>query len=188
MIFKESNLKGAFEIEPEPHKDERGFFARVYDEKIFKEHGLPTNWVQENLSMSFKKRTVRGLHFQYPPNAEAKLISVLKGEAFFVFVDLRKKSETFGQNKTVILSEENKKIIFVPRGFALGMCSLTDNCLLHYKMDNFYAPESAETIKWNDPDLTIKWPIENPVVISEKDKNGKSFKEFLETKGALEIS
>jgi len=187
MIFKESKLKGAFEIELEPHKDERGFFARVYDEKIFLSQELPVNWVQENISMSFKKNTLRGLHFQYPPNNEAKLVSVLRGEAFFVFVDLRKNSETLGKWDSFNLGEENKKMIFVPRGFALGMFSLTENCLLHYKMDNFYASESAETIKWNDLDLNIKWPVQDLSVISEKDKNGKSFKEFLYKTHGIEL-
>lgn len=187
MNFKELNLKGGFEIELKPHEDERGFFARVYDDKIFKERGLDKVWVQENISFSVTKGTVRGLHFQYPPYNEAKIISVLRGEVFFVAVDLRKGSPTFSKWENVILSEENKKMLYLTRGFALGMCTLTDNCLLHYKIDNYYSAENAESIKWNDPDLNIKWPIKEPTAISEKDKNAKSFKEFLETKGALEV-
>lgn len=181
MIFKELAIKDTFEIELLPHEDERGFFMRVYDDKIFQAQGLKINWVEESVSFSFKKGTIRGIHFQYPPNAEAKLVSVFRGEVFFAFVDLRKNSETFGKWESVVLSEENKKMIFLPRGLALGMCSLADNCLLHYKIDNYYSAASAETIKWDDEDLKIEWPIKEPSVISEKDKNGRSFKEFLNT-------
>lgn len=187
MIFKETNLKGLFEIELNPLKDERGFFARVYDDKLFEENGIKRNWVQESVSFSVNKNTLRGLHFQYPPHAEAKIVSVFRGEVFFAIVDLKKHSPTFGKWHSLILSEENKKLFFAERGFAIGMCTMTDNCLLHYKMDNFYSAESAETIKWNDPDLNITWPIREPAVISEKDKNAKSFKEFLDKTHGIEL-
>lgn len=187
MIFKELELKGVFEIELEPKSDDRGFFMRVYDDKLFGGHGIPTTWVQENQSFSAKKGTVRGLHFQYPPNAEAKLVRSLRGGVFFAFADLRKGSETFGKWGSVVHSEENKKMLFVPRGFAFGMCTLTDNCMLYYKMDNYYAPESVETIKWDDPDLGIDWPVKEPAAISGKDANARSFREFLESRGAIKV-
>ena len=187
MIIKELNIKGVFEIELEPKNDDRGFFMRAYDDKIFAEHGIHKSWVQENQSFSAKKGTVRGFHFQYPPHMEARLVRVLLGEAFFAFVDLRKGSETFGKWGSVVLSEEEKNMLFVPRGFMLGMCTLADNTTLFYKMDNYYAPESAETIKWNDPDLDIEWPVKEPAAISERDLKGKSFKDFKRLHGELEL-
>lgn len=187
MIIKEGKFKGIFEIQLEPKEDSRGFFMRTYDKKIFEEYGLAREWVQENHSFSREKGTVRGLHFQYPPDTETKLIRVLSGEAFFVFLDLRKKSETFGEWGSIVLSSDKKNMIFAPRGFALGVCTLTENCNLHYKVDNYYAPQNEGTIKWNDPDLKISWPIENPSRISEKDSKGQSFKEFVEKFGGLEV-
>ncbi len=187
MVFKETGLKGLIEIELEPYSDNRGFFVRVYDDKIFEENQLKKIWVQESWSFSIKKGTLRGIHFQRPPFAEAKLISVPRGEVFFTIVDLRKDSLTLGQHYEIVLSEENKKMIFLPRGFALGMCTLTDNCLLHYKIDNYYSAEHAETIRWNDPDLSIKWPVERPTVISEKDLNAESFNKFIETYGGIKL-
>ena len=112
MTFKKLNINGAFEIALEPRKDERGFFMRVYDDKAFETQGLKINWVEESISFSLKKGTVRGIHFQYPPYAEAKLVSVFRGEVFFVLVDLRKNSPDFGKWEGIILSEENKKMIF----------------------------------------------------------------------------
>lgn len=185
MNFKKTDLKGFFEVELKPFEDERGFFARVYDDKIFKSQGLKINWVQESISFSKEKGTLRGLHFQRPPFSEAKLISVFRGEVFFVAVDLRKNSPTFGKWRKVVLSDKNKKMFFTERGFAIGMCTLSDNCLLHYKMDNYYSPEYAGTIKWNDSDLNIAWPIKEPAVISEKDKNAGNFKEFLKIYGGM---
>lgn len=179
MIFKELKLKNAFEIRLEPQEDERGFFMRVYDDRLFCEHGLDRNWLQESESLSRNRGTLRGLHFQFPPHAETKLVRVLTGAAFFAIVDLRKNSSTFGQWDSVIISEENKNMIFVPKGLALGMCSLEDNCRLYYKIDTRYAPESAGVIKWDDPDLAIRWPIANPDFISKKDVNAGSFKDFL---------
>ncbi len=187
MIFKELQHKGVFEVRLEVRHDARGFFARAYDDKLFEAHGIHKNWVQENQSFSAKKGTMRGLHFQCPPHAEAKFVRMFGGEAFFAFVDLRKGSETFGKWESVILSEEAKNMLFVPRGFALGVCTLTDNCTLYYKMDNYYAPEAAETLKWDDKDLAIVWPNNEPSSISEKDAHGKSFREFLDTRGGLEV-
>jgi len=187
MVFQETNFSGVLEIQLEPIGDERGFFMRTYDKKLFGEHGIDRDWVQENHSFNTKRGTVRGLHFQYPPHAEGKLVRVLNGEAFFAFVDLRKRSPSFGKWGSTVLSAENKKILFTPRGFALGVCTLSDNCAFFYKTDNYYAPESAETIRWDDPDIGIVWPIRSPSSLSEKDRNGKSFKDFLGTRGALEV-
>ncbi|TSA45682.1 dTDP-4-dehydrorhamnose 3,5-epimerase [bacterium] len=187
MIIKERKIKGSFDIQLEPHEDKRGFFMRVYDNKIFEEYGINKNWVQENHSLSVKKGTVRGLHFQYPPDAESKMVRVSSGEAFFTFVDLRKKSPTFGQWDNIILSAANKKMLLIPRGCALGMCTLTDNCNLHYRMDNYYAENNQDCITWNDPDIGIDWPIKEAVVISDRDSKAKSFKEFMSISGGLDI-
>ena len=186
MLLKEMKLKGVFEITLEPHEDTRGFFMRTYDDKVFGEYGLHQNWVQENHSYSKKKGTLRGLHFQFPPHAEAKLVRAVSGEIYMAFVDLRKGSPTFGQWDSMTLSEDNRKMLYLPEGLALGMCTLTDNGTLLYKMGDYYAPESAGTIKWDDPDIGIDWPVDNPI-ISEKDSGAQSFKEFVEAYGGLEV-
>jgi len=186
MIIKEGKIKGIFEIKLEPHKDYRGFFMRTYDEKIFRDHGLHKDWVQESHSYSKEKNILRGLHFQFPPYAEAKLIRAVTGEIFIIVVDLRKYSPTFGKWDSMIISENNNKMIYIPRGFALGMYTITDNCTLLYKIDNYYTPEGQGAIKWNDPDISIIWPVKNPS-ISKRDSRAISFKEFVDKYGGLEI-
>jgi dTDP-4-dehydrorhamnose 3,5-epimerase len=178
MKFKENNIKGVYEIELEPHEDNRGFFVRTYDEKIFRQHKLHKKWVQENHSYSRRQGTLRGLHFQFPPNGETKIVRVVSGKVYTVFVDLRKNSSSLGKCGSMILSEKSNKMLYVPRGFALGMCTLVDNCTVFYKMDNHYSPENSGVIKWNDPDLGIKWPVDNPV-ISDRDSKAQGFKEFI---------
>ncbi len=174
-----------FEVTPEPVEDNRGFFMRTYDDKVFKSSGLHRNWVQENHSLSRKKGTLRGLHFQFQPHSETKLVRAVSGEIYMAFVDLRKGSSSFGKWDSVILSESNKKMLYLPKGLALGMCTLMENCTLLYKMDNYYSPESEGVVKWNDPDIGIAWPVKEPV-LSEKDSKAKSLKEFEETYGGLE--
>jgi len=186
MLIKKKKLEGIFEINLEPHEDQRGFFMRTYDSKIFRNHGLKHEWVQESHSYSKKKGIIRGLHFQFPPYAETKLIRAVTGEIFIVVLDLRKGSSTFGKWDSMIISKENKKMLYVPKGFALGMCTLTDNCTLLYKIDNYYAPENQGAIKWNDFDIGIKWPVKNPI-ISERDSKAISFKKFVEKYGGLEV-
>jgi len=186
MLIKEKKLKGIFEINLEPHEDQRGFFMRTYDDKLFRNHGLHKNWVQESHSYSKKKGVIRGLHFQSPPYAETKLIRAVSGEIFIVVLDLRKGSSTFGKWDSMIISEANKKMLYIPKGFALGMCTLTGNCTLLYKIDNYYAPESQGAIKWDDQNLRIKWPVKNPI-ISERDSKAMSFKEFVKNYGILEV-
>ena len=178
MLIKEKKIKGTFEILLDPREDSRGFFVRTYDRKIFETYGIARDWVQENESFSKNKGTVRGLHFQYPPDSEGKLISVSSGEAFIAWVDIRKNSPTFGHWDTVTLSSRKKNMIYIPRGFANGLCTMTANCILLYKMDNYYNSSVQDVILWNDPDLAIKWPVKKPTVLSERDLKGKSFKEF----------
>src|SRR3990167_1139556 len=176
MVIKEQKIKGVFEIKLQPNIDSRGFFMRTYDEKIFKQYGLNTKWVQESHSLSKKKWTVRGIHFQHPPYVETKLIRVVQGEILFAIIDLRFGSETFGKWIQVIVSAEKKNMIYIPKGCTPGMCTLTANSQIIYKMDQFFTPKSYDNIKWDDPDLIIDWPTKNPADISERDLNAQSFK------------
>jgi len=186
MKILKKELEGVFEIILEPIIDQRGYFMRVYDNNKFKEKGINFEWVQENHSRSEKKGVIRGLHFQFPPFAETKLIRCIKGSIFDVFVDLRKNSPTFGQWDSVILSEENKKMILIPRGFAHGFCTLTDGCEVIYKVDNYFAPDYEGGIIWNDSSLKIDWPCENPT-LSDKDKKNLTFAEFVNKYGGIEL-
>ena len=188
MKFRELNIKGVFEIELDPKMDERGFFVRTYDKEIFSAHGLPTDWVQESRAFTKKKGTIRGLHFLYPPKNESKLISILAGEAFWVFIDIRKGSSTLGKWGSVVLSAEKYGALFIPRGFANGMCTMTDNCHVLYQMDNMYDDGAKSEFKWDDPALAIPWPVKNPASISARDQNAQSFESFLaKSGGGLEI-
>jgi len=179
MKFIQRKLEGVFEIIPGPIVDSRGFFMRSYDLLRFKEIGLHREWKQENHSATISKGTIRGLHFQFPPFTEAKLVRCIKGAILNVFVDLRKDSETFGKWDAVELNEENKKMIFIPRGFANGFCILEDNSELLYKTDNYYNSDHEGQIIWNDNDLDILWPFKNPI-LSKKDLKNMSFKKFVE--------
>lgn len=186
MEIRPLRLHGAYEILLAPGHDERGYFMRVYDKAIFHEHGLQTSWIQENQSLSIKKYTIRGLHFQWPPHAETKLVRVISGEVYDIVLDLRKGSATFGDWDSIKLSADNKNMLYIPRGFAHGMCTLTDNCVMLYKVDNYYAPESEGAIRWDDPDIGIDWPVDNPI-LSEKDSRAESLKAFVKKYGGLEV-
>ena len=191
MILKmkkiNKKLDGVIEIIPEPHKDSRGFLVRCYDKKIFKGFGINTKWVQESHSHTYKKYTLRGLHVSLPPHLEAKLIRAIKGEVLWVVVDLRKDSPTFGKYHPIILSDKLKNLLYVKRGFAHGCISLTDNCDLIVKSDNYYSPKIGTGIKWDDPELDIDWNLngESPYLISERDKNYPTFKKFKEKYGGF---
>lgn len=160
---------------------------RTYDDNIFHQYGIDRTWVQENHSFSAQKGTIRGIHFQYPPNCETKVLRAIAGEIFFAVVDLRKHSTTFGKWVSVIISEEKKNMLYLPRGCAPGMCTLTDNCHIVYKVDNYYTPGNEAVIKWDDPDLGIQWPIKRPAVISNRDLQGQPFQKFVETQGGIEL-
>ena len=186
MKIIKRELKGVFEITLELQEDKRGFFMRTYDENEFKKYGLHRNWVQENHSRSIKKGIIRGLHFQFPPYAETKLIRCIRGAILDVFVDLRKNSSTFGEWDSIELSEQNKKCILVPRGFAHGFCTLTDESEIVYKVDNYYNPDAEGGIIWSDRDLDIKWAVSNPI-LSEKDAALKSFSDFVKEHKGIEL-
>lgn len=186
MEFIEKKLKGAFEIKLKPIGDNRGFFMRAFDDKLFEAAGLDYKWVQENHSKSDKKGIIRGLHLQLPPFAETKLIRAIRGEALDIFVDLRKGSPTFGQWDSVLLSEKLYNYALVPKGFGHSICTLTDNCEVIYKVDNYYSLEHEVGIIWNDKDLNIDWPFSDPI-LSDKDKRNISFERFKNEFGGIEI-
>ena len=172
-------LSGVKEIRLDPQEDERGFFMRVYDDMVFRSAGMDRFWVQENHSLTMEEGTIRGLHFQLPPFQETKLVRVIRGEIYDVFVDLQHGSETFGKWGCITLSAANKKMVYIPKGFAHGFCTLSKNSEVVYKVDNYYAPIHESAIRWDDPDLDIEWPVDNPIV-SEKDAKAASFKDFKE--------
>jgi dTDP-4-dehydrorhamnose 3,5-epimerase len=186
MNFIKGKLEGTYVIELNHIADSRGFFMRGYDKEIFCKNGVDRDWVQENHSRSEEKGIIRGLHFQIPPYAETKLIRCIKGAVLDVFVDLRLNSKTFGQWDSVELSEENKKYAYIPRGFAHGICTLTDISEVLYKVDNIYKSEYEVGIIWNDKDINVKWNIENPF-LSDKDKKNITLKEFISKYKGIEI-
>lgn len=187
MEIKERKLAGVFEIQLAPLTDERGFFMRTFDAAIFREAGLERPWAQENHSRSERQGTIRGLHFQFPPYAETKMVRCIRGAVFDVFVDLRKGSPTFGQWDGLELSETNKKMIFIPRGFAHGFCTLTPESEVVYKVDNVYNREHEGGLLWSDPAIGIQWPIEGQPILSEKDGRNMTLRQFILTHQAIEI-
>ena len=179
----ETKIKNLLLIEPKVFEDSRGFFIESYNYNTFKELGINNIFVQDNFSKS-SKGVLRGLHFQKGEYAQAKLVNVLRGAVLDVTVDLRKDSETFGKCFIIELNEKNKRMLFIPRGFAHGFLTLEDNTEFFYKCDNFYNPKSEVGIIWNDIDLNIDWNLdkynikEDELIISEKDKKNISFKEY----------
>ncbi len=168
MIFSETKLKGVYLIEPERHEDERGFFARTWCQREFEGHGLNPSLVQCNVSFNRKKGTLRGMHYQIPPHAEAKLVRCTRGAGFEVVVDLRPGSPTHRRWVGIELTAENRWMLYIPGGCAHGFQTLADSTELFYQMSEFYHPESARGVRWDDPAFGIEWPL--PVtVISEKD-------------------
>jgi dTDP-4-dehydrorhamnose 3,5-epimerase len=187
MEFRPRKLAGVFEIQLSPIQDERGFFMRSFDASLFRQAGLEREWAQENHSRSERAGIIRGLHFQFPPFAETKLVRCVRGEVFDVFVDLRKGSPTFGQWDGLVLSETNKKMIFIPRGFAHGFCTLSEQCEVLYKVDNVYSRDNEGGLLWNDPDIGIEWPLEGEPILSEKDGRNLSLRQFIEKHNAIEL-
>ncbi len=162
-------------IEPQVYGDDRGFFLESFNQKDFREKtGVNTTFVQDNHSMSLKN-VLRGLHYQIP-NPQGKLVRVVSGSVFDVAVDARKSSTTFGQWVGCVLSAENKRIFWVPEGFAHGFLVLSDRAEFLYKTTNYYYPQYEKTIAWNDADLGIDWPLEVPPILSPKDQAGQPFK------------
>ncbi len=174
MRFDETPLKGSYVIDLDRKGDDRGFFARVFCPKEFGEHGLVKSFVQVNNSLSAHKGTLRGMHYQLAPKGEDKLVRCIQGSVYDVILDLRQDSPTFGQSYGAELSAENRRMMYVPKGFAHGFVTLTDHSEVIYLVSEFYFPELERGIRWNDPHFKIQWPIE-PTVISDKDQNHPSF-------------
>jgi dTDP-4-dehydrorhamnose 3,5-epimerase len=166
MKVIETALSGVLIIEPRVFPDGRGYFFETYNRKRYLEMGIKDDFIQDNLSYSVE-HTLRGLHYQYP-HSQAKLVQVISGEVFDVAVDIRIGSPTFGQWTGCILSAENKKQFYIPRGFAHGFCVLSDFALFSYKCDDLYAPDCEGGILWSDPEVAVNWPLKTPV-LSEKD-------------------
>ena len=183
----ETEIKSLLIIEPKIFEDSRGFFMESYNYNTFKELGIDNVFVQDNISKS-SKGVLRGLHFQKNEYAQAKLVYVLRGAVLDIIVDLRKDSETFGKYEAVELNDKNKRMLFIPRGFAHGFLTLEDDTEFIYKCDNFYNPKSEVGIIWNDTDLNIDWNLdkynikEEELIISEKDKKNITFEEYRRVK------
>lgn len=195
MIFKETKLKGAYIIELERLDDERGFFARSFCIDEFKKNGIDFNIVQCNISYNKKKGTLRGMHYQIEPHQEAKLVSCIKGAIYDVIIDLRKDSPTYCQwfatelygynfsstHKPINslthqpINSSTHQLLYVPEGFAHGFQTLEDNTVVFYQMSEFYHPECARGVRWDEPVFKIKWPIPKPIM-SERDKGFQVFK------------
>jgi dTDP-4-dehydrorhamnose 3,5-epimerase len=170
MRFTETRLKGVFIIESERLEDERGFFARTFCQKEFEVHGLNSKIVQCNISYNKHKGTLRGMHYQAAPMAEAKLVSCTRGAIYDVIIDLRPESPTYCQWLAEELNAENSKMVYIPEGFAHGFQSLEDDTEVFYQMSVFYSPEHTRGVRWDDPVFGIEWPL-NSKIISEKDMN-----------------
>jgi len=176
MIFTETKLKGAFIIDIEPREDERGFFARSWCEDEFKKHGLNPRLVQWNISFNKKQGTLRGMHYQIAPFAEAKVVRCTMGGIYDVIIDLRPDSPTIRQWIFVELTAENRRALYVPEDFAHGFQTLVDNTEVFYQMSEFYHSECSRGLRWNDVAFEIEWPISD-VVISENDSKTGLLKE-----------
>jgi dTDP-4-dehydrorhamnose 3,5-epimerase len=174
MIFTETTLKGAFLIEPERRRDERGFFARTWCQSEFAAAGLQTDWVQCNISFNKERGTLRGMHYQAPPYEEAKLVRCTMGAVYDVIIDLRTDSPTYRQWLAAELTSDNRLMLFIPKGFAHGFQTLTDEAEVFYQMSQFYAPEYARGVRWDDPAFKISWPAEK-CIISGQDRNFPDF-------------
>ncbi len=173
MKVIETHIPGLLEIEPAVFGDARGYFYESYNKQAFKEAGVPYEFVQDNQSLS-AKGVLRGLHFQNPPYAQGKLVRVIHGSVLDVAVDIRKNSPTYGQHHKVLLTGANKRMFWVPPGFAHGFLTLEDDTVFAYKCTNMYDKESEGSVLWNDPELNIDWGVANPNV-SEKDNVAPKF-------------
>ena len=174
MIFTQTKLPGAFIIEPERREDQRGFFARAWCQREFESHGLNPRLVQCNISFNKKKGTLRGMHYQAAPYEEAKIVRCTTGAIYDVIIDLRPSSPTFRQHMAEILDADNRKMLYVPEGFAHGFITLEDNTEVFYQMSEMYSSQLAKGIRWNDPAFGVLWPLA-PSVISDRDRNFPDF-------------
>lgn len=176
MTLNETAVNGVYIVEPKVFGDNRGWFYETYSKREFEKLGINVDFVQDNRSFSAKKGTLRGLHCQTDPMAQAKLLTCLKGKILDVAVDIRQGSPTFMNWVAVELSEENKKMLFIPKGCLHGFVTLSENVEISYKVDEFYSPENDRSICFCDPEIGVDWGIIDPV-LSEKDKNAPLLKD-----------
>ena len=177
MEYEETSIKGVWILTPKVFNDNRGYFFEAWKKSDFEAHVGKVDFIQDNESKS-SYGVLRGLHYQKGTYSQAKLVRVIKGKVLDVAVDLRKSSPTFGKHVMVELSEDNKRQLFIPRGFAHGFLVLSPEAIFTYKVDNIYAPAHEASIRWNDPQIGINWPIDQKdVVTSPKDLEGKDFKD-----------
>ena len=172
MEILSTELPDVLLFEPKRHADKRGFFSEVWHQDRYREAGVQANMVQDNLSCSSQKGTIRGLHCQVAPFAQAKLVHVLKGAIYDVAVDVRVGSPTFGKSVGFELSEENGRQLYIPEGFLHGFVTLEETCIVSYKCSQYYHPESDRSVAYNDPTLSVQWPeLAIDFTLSDKDRN-----------------
>lgn len=176
MKALKSKLEGVLLLEPNVFGDHRGFFMESYNRQVFHGLGVTHEFIQDNHSLSKEAGVLRGMHYQLQPKAQTKLVRVGSGAIYDVVVDMRVGSPTYGEWEGFILSEHNKRQLLVPKGFAHGFCTLTENVNVLYKVDELYSAEHDRGIQWNDPELNINWPVTNPI-LSEKDTNHPTLKD-----------
>jgi dTDP-4-dehydrorhamnose 3,5-epimerase len=175
MIFRPTKIGGAYAIEPEHHADERGSFARTWCRREFDAHGIGSSLVQVSLSTNRRRGTLRGMHYSVPPHAEAKVVRCVKGAIYDVLLDLRLRSPTYLAWFAESLTRENGIALFIPEGVAHGFQTLEDESDVLYQMSEFYDPDCARGVRWNDPAFGIGWPLEEPT-LSERDRTYESFR------------
>ena len=174
MRFRETDLAGAWLLEAEPHRDDRGSFSRIWCRREFGERGLVTDLVQASLSWNARRGTFRGMHYQAPPRAEVKLVRCVRGAVYDVIIDLRPDSPSYYRHFGVELSAENQRAVYVPEGFAHGFQALEDDSEVLYHMSEFYSPEHGRGVRWDDPVFEIDWPVADPIM-NERDRDYPDF-------------
>jgi len=174
VIFRETKVPGAYVIDLEPHRDERGFFARAWCQREFEDRGLNPRLVQCNISYNERRGTLRGMHYQAPPHEEAKLVRCTRGRLYDVIIDLRPDSLTYKEHFGIELNDENRTMLYVPEGVAHGFLTLEDDTEVFYQMSAFYEPDAARGVRWDDPAFGIDWPtrVEH---IKDRDQNYPDF-------------
>jgi len=175
MKFAKTDFDGVYLIEIEKSEDDRGFFARTFDSKIFEENGLISRFVQSSMSYNIKKGTIRGIHYQISPYAETKLVTCVNGKIFDVLIDLRPDSKTFKKWQSFELDSKNYSSIYIPKGIAHGFQTLQDDSVIHYQISQIYKPESSRGIRWDDKLFNIIWPLK-PTIVSKKDQEYLDYK------------
>lgn len=175
IIFTETKVKGAFLIEPEKFEDERGFFARSFSQKEFSDHGLHAQFVEAGISFNLRRHTVRGMHYQAAPNAQAKLVRCTRGAIYDALIDLRPDSPTYKQWDGYELSAKNHLMLYIPEGCAHGYQTLADNTELFYQLSAAYAPANERGVRWNDPAFGIIWPATDGVILKDRDRMYSDF-------------